>query len=341
MEDRVIVIAEAGVNHNGDIEIAKRLITQAALSGADFVKFQTFKADKIVAKTLNLASYQTKNLKDTVDSQYVMLKKLEMPDEWHLLLKKFAEESGIQFLSTGFDENSIDLLDQIGVSLFKIPSGEITNRPYLEHIASKGKPVILSTGMSTLKEIGEALNVLKSKGLSNELITVLHCNTDYPTPMEDVNLRAMHNIQNEFGVKIGYSDHTEGIEVSLAAVALGAVVIEKHFTLDKNLPGPDHKASLEPVELAKLISAIKNVKLAISGNGIKAPSNSEIQNKRYARKSIHIKKEIYSGQIISSDHLEMKRPGDGISPMLINTIIGKMAKRDMQPEYKLTIKDFE
>ncbi len=341
MRRNVVIIAEAGVNHNGDFEIAKQLIAEAAMAGADFVKFQTFKADKLVTKEANKAAYQAKFVHDSDNSQYAMLKKLEMPEEWHYLLKEFAEQNGIQFLSTGFDEDSIDFLDRLGIAIFKIPSGEITNRPYLEHVASKGKPLILSTGMANLEEIKEAVTVFKEKGISADLITVLHCNTEYPTPMEDVNLLAMQTIQRELGVKIGYSDHTLGIEVPIAAVALGAVVIEKHFTLDRNLPGPDHQASLEPVELVKMVTAIRNIQLCISGNGLKEPSASEIKNKLIARRSIHIKKEILAGQILTSDFLEMKRPGDGISPMLINTVIGKKVKVDLQEEHKLNINDFE
>lgn len=341
MQDNVIIIAEAGVNHNGDFEKAKQLIAEAAQAGADFVKFQTFKAHKLVTKTAIKAAYQAKNVQDADNSQYAMLKKLEMPEEWHYLLKEFAEQNGIQFLSTGFDEESIDFLDRLGITIFKIPSGEITNRPYLEHVASKGKPVILSTGMANLEEIREAITVIKEKGIAADLITVLHCNTEYPTPMEDVNLMAMHTIRRELGVKMGYSDHTLGIEVPIAAVALGAVVIEKHFTLDRNLPGPDHQASLEPAELVKMVAAIRNIQLCISGNGVKEPSASEIKNKTIARRSIHIRKEILAGQILTADHLEMKRPGDGMSPMLINTVIGKMAKIDLQQEHKLTLNDFE
>lgn len=341
MRRNVVIIAEAGVNHNGDFEIAKQLIAEAALAGADFVKFQTFKADKLVTKEANKAAYQAKFVQDSDNSQYAMLKKLEMPEEWHYLLKEFAEQNGIQFLSTGFDEDSIDFLDRVGITIFKIPSGEITNRPYLEHVASKGKPLILSTGMANLEEIREAVTVIKEKGISADLITVLHCNTEYPTPMEDVNLLAMQTIQRELGVKIGYSDHTLGIEVPIAAVALGAVVIEKHFTLDRNLPGPDHQASLEPVELVKMVTAIRNIQSCISGNGLKEPSASETKNKIIVRRSIHVKKEILAGQILTSDFLEMKRPGDGISPMLINTVIGKKVKVDLQKEHKLNINDFE
>jgi len=327
-----IIIAEAGVNHNGDYELAKRLVSVAAEAGADFVKFQTFRADKIVSKSAKKADYQERNINDGDDSQYTMLKKLEMPEEWHSKLIQYANEQGIQFLSTGFDNESIDFLDKLGTPLFKIPSGEITNKPYLRHIASKGKPVILSTGMATIEEIKAALEVLTKNGVTKDKITVLHCNTEYPTSMEDVNLKAMNSIGDMLGVKIGYSDHTQGIEIPIAAVALGATVIEKHFTLDRNLPGPDHKASLEPNELKEMVQAIRNIEKAISGSGIKEPSNSEKKNIAVARKSIVSAKPIKKGELLTEENLTIKRPGNGISPMLWDEVLGKKAIKNFEPD---------
>lgn len=328
--DRVIIIAEAGVNHNGDFELAKRLIEAAAIAGADYVKFQTFKADKIVSKMAKKADYQERNINDGDHSQYSMLKKLEMPEEWHIKLIKYAKDQGIQFLSTGFDNESIDFLDHLGLQLFKIPSGEITNKPYLRHIAGKGKPVIISTGMANMDEIKAALDVLCENGISKDAITVLHCNTEYPTPMEDVNLKAMLTIQNELGVKIGYSDHTLGIEVPIAAVALGATVIEKHFTLDCTMPGPDHKASLEPDELKAMVNAIRNIEKVISGTGIKVPSLSEQKNIVIVRKSIVAARSIKKGELLIEKNLTVKRPGNGISPMLWDEILGQKAIKDFK-----------
>lgn len=327
-----LIIAEAGVNHNGDFNLAKQLVEVAAKAGADYVKFQTFKADKIVSKSAKKATYQERNINDGDDSQYAMLKKLEMPEEWHIELIKYAKEQGIQFLSTGFDHESIDFLDQLDSPLFKVPSGEITNKPYLRHIASKRKPVILSTGMADIEEIKAALEVLYENGIGKKDVTVLHCNTEYPTPMEDVNLKAMLSIQNTLGIKVGYSDHTQGIEISIAAVALGASVIEKHFTLDRNLPGPDHKASLEPNELEAMIKAIRNIELAISGNGIKEPSKSEQKNVTVARKSIVAASQINQGELFTEQNLAIKRPGNGISPMLWDEIIGKTALKSFNPD---------
>lgn len=338
---KVIIIAEAGVNHNGSFENAKALIDAAANAGADYVKFQTFKADKLVSKVAETAAYQKKNLNQEDGTQFEMLKKFEMPEEWHYLLKDYANQKGIAFLSTGFDEESVDFLNNLGIDLFKIPSGELTNKPYLIHVAKKKKPIILSTGMATLNEIKESVLVLKKEGVSSHDITVLHCNTEYPTPMIDVNLRAMNLIGNELGVKIGYSDHTLGIEIPIAAVAIGATVIEKHFTLDKNMEGPDHIASLEPIELKNMVTSIRNIELAIQGNGIKEPSNSEIKNLAIARKSIHIKNPIFSGQVITAADLVMKRPGDGISPMLIDEIVGKKVKSNLPADYKLKSNDLE
>jgi len=333
---KTLIIAEAGVNHNGDIKLAKKLIYAAANAGADFVKFQTFKASTLVSKSAVKASYQRKNTGSNDNSQYKMLKKLELDSSIHYELNDYSREKGIQFLSSGFDEESIDLLDQLGMKFFKIPSGEITNKPYLQHIAKKAKPVIMSTGMSHMVEIKAALGVLLENGLTKEQITVLHCNTEYPTPMEDVNLRAMLTIKNELGVKVGYSDHTLGIEIPIAAVALGANVIEKHFTLDRNLPGPDHRASLEPEELKAMVLAIRNVELALLGNGIKEPSESEKPNIQIARKSIHTNQKITAGTVLTAGHLIMKRPGTGISPMDIDKVIGKVLAKTIEADNLLT-----
>jgi N,N'-diacetyllegionaminate synthase len=333
--NKVLIIAEAGVNHNGDLEIAKKLIESAAEAGADYVKFQTFKADKLVSKYAKKAVYQQKNSSSSDDTQMSMLKKLEIPDEWYGELVSHAKKQNIAFLSTGFDEESIDFLDILDVPFFKIPSGELTNKPYLMHVASKGKPVILSTGMATLLEIEKSLAVLINEGVPKEAITILHCNTEYPTPMKDVNLLAMTAIGDLLAVKFGYSDHTIGIEVPIAAVALGAKVIEKHFTLNRMMEGPDHLASLEPSELKQMVLAIRNIELAISGSGLKEPSASEINNIQIARKSIHISHPIPKGTILNQTHLSMKRPGDGISPMDIDKIIGKIIMLDLDSDSKL------
>ena len=336
---KTIIIAEAGVNHNGDLNRAKDLIKAAAKAGADYVKFQTFIADKIVSKSAKKASYQSRNINDDDDSQYNMLKQLEIPESWYPELIDLCEKEGVKFLSTGFDSESIDFLDKIPVDLFKIPSGEITNKPYLKHIASKRKKTILSTGMADLKEIEDALSVLMSYGLNKSEITILHCNTEYPTPMEHVNLLAMLQIKETFKVKIGYSDHTLGIEVPIGAVALGAKVIEKHFTLDRNLPGPDHKASLEPEELKVMVNSIRNIELAISGNGIKEPSPSEKSNKSVVRKSLHTNKPLPKGYTIKEDDLIALRPGDGISPMNDTDLIGKKTAKNLNEFHKLSKAD--
>jgi N,N'-diacetyllegionaminate synthase len=328
MNNKVIIIAEAGVNHNGDFENAKKLILAAANAGADYVKFQTFKADKLVSKDVQKAEYQKANLKEDGDTQYDMLKKLEMPEAWHYELIKYANECGIKFLSTGFDEDSIDFLDSLNIDLFKVPSGEITNKPYLEHIAKKGKPIVISTGMSNMQEIKDAVEVLQKHQIAKNNITILHCNTEYPTPMQDVNLLAMNTIQNELGVQVGYSDHTLGIEVPIAAVALGATIIEKHFTLDRSMVGPDHLASLTPDELKQMVISIRNIELAISGSGLKEPSRSEIKNIQIARKSIVAKSKILKGEKFTQSNLTTKRPGTGMSPMQWNHVIGKTANKD-------------
>lgn len=338
---KTVIIAEAGVNHNGNIDLAKQLIEVAAHAGADFVKFQTFKANSLVSKLAKKAAYQKENIGDDDDSQYAMLIKLELNEAMHHELIAYCKKQNIEFLSTGFDEESIDFLDSLNIPFYKIPSGEITNKPYLQHIAKKGKPVIISTGMADLTEIRDALNILTETGMSLSQITVLHCNTEYPTPMKDVNLLAMHNIRDTFGVKIGYSDHTKGIEVPVAAVALGAEIIEKHFTLDRNMEGPDHKASLEPGELKAMVDAIRNIELAIGGSGIKEITKSELPNKIIARKSIHLAKDLKAGDTIQEHHLNMKRPGDGISPMKIDLVLGKRIKRDMLADEKLNWEDFQ
>lgn len=340
--NKTLIIAEAGVNHNGDLGLAKRLIDAAAAAGADYVKFQTFKADKLVSKTARQAEYQVRNQGgQSEDTQHSMLKKLELTEQNHHILQSYATEKGIKFLSTGFDEESIDFLDSLGIDLFKIPSGEITNKPYLQQVASKGKAIILSTGMATLGEIEAALEVLRAGGALLENITVLHCNTDYPTRYEDVNLGAMQTIQQAFKVAVGYSDHTLGIEVPIAAVALGAKVIEKHFTLDRNLPGPDHKASLEPGELSQMVAAIRNIEQALQGSGRKTPSQSEQRNKSIARKSIHLKETLRKGEIIEPAMLEMKRPGDGISPMELPRVVGRRLNKNLEAGAKLAWTDLQ
>ncbi len=318
-----IIIAEAGVNHNGDINLAKQLIDAAATAGADYVKFQTFKADKIVSKDAKKAEYQINNLGGNDDTQYGMLKKLELSENDHHILHDYALAKGIKFASTGFDEESIDYLETFNPDFIKIPSGEITNKPYLQHIARKNRAVILSTGMANLDEVKQALSVLTSSGLNKQLITLLHCNTEYPTPMKDVNLLAMNTMAKECGVHVGYSDHTLGIEVPIAAVALGACVIEKHFTLDRTLPGPDHLASLEPQELKAMITSIRNIELAIQGNGQKLPSASETKNINLGRRSIHANVTLPEGHVIQSSDLVMLRPGEGISPMRLDDVVGK------------------
>lgn len=328
---RTLIIAEAGVNHNGDIAKAKALIDKGAEAGVDYVKFQTFKAEKLVTKQAKRASYQDKNTQDN-DSQYEMLKKLELSQALHQELMDYCNQKGVKFLSTGFDSESLVFLAQLGITIAKVPSGEITNLPYLRQVASLFPEVILSTGMATIGEIKDAVKVLIDNGVSKNKITILHCNTEYPTPMEDVNLKAMLHIQRELGIPVGYSDHTLGIEVPIAAVALGATVIEKHFTLDKTLPGPDHKASLEPNELKAMVSAIRNIEKAIDGSGLKEVSKSEEKNKPIARKSIVTSTNIKKGDIFTPENLTVKRPGTGISPMQWDEVIGKEAKRDFQED---------
>jgi len=332
---KTIIIAEAGINHNGSLVLAKQLIDIANEAGADFVKFQTFKTELNISKTAEKANYQKNNSQNQEETQFEMAKKLELSFDDFKELKEYCDNKEICFLSTGFDYPSIDFLDELGQPFFKIPSGEITNKPFLEYIARKGKPVILSTGMANINEIGDALDVLMHEGLDLVQITVLHCNTEYPTPMKDVNLQAMKTIEKKFGVKVGYSDHTLGIEVPIAAVALGAKVIEKHFTIDRNLAGPDHRASLEPQELKTMVTAIRNIELALSGDGMKQVSKSELPNRIIARKSIHLSKNLKKGEQITKEHLIMKRPGDGISPMLIDEIIGKKINVAVKSDTKL------
>ncbi|MFD2601225.1 N-acetylneuraminate synthase [Flavobacterium suzhouense] len=332
---KVIIIAEAGVNHNGDIVMAKKLIDAGVDAGVDYVKFQTFKADKLVSRDAKKADYQSKNIGDSDDSQYNMLKKLELSHEDHIELMAYCKERNIKFFSTAFDVDGVHYLNDLGLELFKVPSGEITNYPYLKAIASFNKPVILSTGMCTEQEIKDAVGVLTGAGLLKERISILHCNTEYPTPMKDVNLKAMLAISKEFDVEVGYSDHTLGIEVPIAAVAMGAVIIEKHFTLDRTLPGPDHVASLEPDELKQMVNAIRNIELAISGSGIKEPSASEMKNIAIARKSIHISRDLPMGHIITDDDIMALRPGDGISPMRWNAVVGKRLTADKKGFDKL------
>ena len=327
---KTIIIAEAGVNHNGDINLAKKLIDVAVDSGADFVKFQTFKAKNISSKYAKKADYQAVNSINKKENQYEMLKRLELSEKAHIELIKYCKKKKIKFFSTAFDVEGIEYLNSLNFDFFKIPSGEITNYPYLKKLSEIGKPVILSTGMSNLKEIKEALEVLISEKLSKKDITILHCNTAYPTPYEDVNLKAMLTIKNQFNIDVGYSDHTLGVEVPIAAVAMGAKVIEKHFTLSRKLVGPDHSASLEPSELKAMIISIRNIEKALIGDGFKEPSKSELKNISIARKSIVAKKKILKGEIFNENNLTIKRPGNGISPMLWDKIIGLKSKKNYQ-----------
>lgn len=338
MNSKVLIIAEAGVNHNGSLELAKQLVETAAAAGADYVKFQTFKAEKVISSRAPKAEYQIQNTGLMEESQLDMVRKLELDREAHETLIQYAWEKGIKFLSTPFDLESIDLLDELVIGLFKIPSGEITNLPYLRKIGSKGKPIILSTGMANLGEVETALEVLIGAGAKLDDITVLHCNTEYPTPMKDVNLRAMLTLADAFKVKVGYSDHTLGIEVPVAAVAMGAVCIEKHFTLDRNMEGPDHRASLEPGELKAMVQAIRNIEIAL-GDGIKRPSASERKNIPIARKSIHIARSLPAHHILAEADLIMKRPGNGLSPMMLEWTVGKKTARPLPEDHLLTMSD--
>ena len=333
--NRTLIIAEAGVNHNGSIELAKQLIDVAVAAGADYVKFQTFKADKIASKAALKASYQQRSTNAT-ESQLDMLKKLELSEQAHHDLIAYCKGKNIRFLSTAFDLDSIDLLQSLGIELGKIPSGEITNLPYLRKMAHSFKELILSTGMTEMNELRAAIEVLMKEGCAKENITVLHCNTEYPTPFEDVHLNAMLTIRDQLGIKIGYSDHTTGIEVPVAAVALGATVIEKHFTLDRSMEGPDHKASLVPEELIQMVRSIRNIEKAL-GSFDKKPSPSEIKNKVIARKSIVAATGINKGEIFSEYNLTVKRPGNGISPMQWDHILGKKAPRNFAADEQIEL----
>ena len=323
---KTTIIAEAGVNHNGDINLALKMIEIAASAGVDYVKFQSFNATKLVTKYAKKAAYQEESDASSAN-QHEMLSKLELSDSQHLALVEHCQRNRVKFLSTAFDEESVDLLYELNQRVFKIPSGEITNVPLLRHIGSKGCEIILSTGMSTIDEIREAIECLIKVGVQKDQITILHCTSNYPTNAIDVNLKAMLTIQNEFKISIGYSDHTLGIEIPTAAVALGATIIEKHFTLDRNLAGPDHKASLEPHELIEMVRAIRNVELAM-GDGVKGPTNLENEVKLVARRSIVASRDIKKGEIFSPLNLTTKRPGVGLSPILWDKVIGEPAKRD-------------
>lgn len=327
---KVFIIAEAGVNHNGDLDNARRLVDAAVQAGCDAVKFQTFRAGALVVRSAGMADYQKLNT-GRQESQYEMLKRLELSDEAHFELKQHAEQQGIVFFSTAFDMQSLDFLCRLDIPVWKIPSGEITNYPYLARIAGLGKPVILSTGMATVAEIDDAVRTLLQHGLDRSRLCILHCNTEYPTPMHDVNLKAMAALGQTFGTAFGYSDHTQGIEIPVAATALGARVLEKHFTLDRNLPGPDHKASLEPDELRRMVEAVRMIEAAL-GDGIKQPTASESKNRGVARKSVVAARAIRAGERFSEENLIVKRPGGGISPMEWPRLIGHVAVRDFAEE---------
>lgn len=327
---KTLIIAEAGVNHNGDLAMAKELVAAAARAGADLVKFQSFITGRSISRAAPKADYQI-GTTDPAESQYDMVRKLELSRADHDELIAECERHGIGFFSTAFDEPSFDMLVEMGMQQFKIPSGEITNLPLLRYIATAGKPIILSTGMANMGDIEAAIAVIEEAGIDREHITVLHCTTEYPTPMNEVNLRAMLSIGQAFGVTIGYSDHTRGIEVATAAVALGARVIEKHFTLDRNLPGPDHQASLEPHELTAMVSAIRNIELAL-GDGVKRLTPSEVRNKPIARKSLVASTAIRAGELFTANNLTAKRPGTGVSPMRWDDVIGRPAGRAFEAD---------
>lgn len=335
---KTIIIAEAGVNHNGSMENAFRLIDAAVDAGVDYVKFQTFKAENLVSKSAKKADYQISNTGNATESQLQMLQKLELSHDDHEKLIAYCKQKNIHFFSTGFDLGSLEYLASLGLEFVKIPSGEITNLPYLRKAAALFRKVIISTGMATLEEIRDAVAVFTHAGITLDDITILHCNTEYPTPMQDVNLKAMFHIRRELGTAIGYSDHTLGIEVPVAAVALGATVIEKHFTLDRNMEGPDHMASLEPADLKKMVLAIRNVEAAVSGSGYKEPSASEFKNIGIARKSIVAQTEIKKGERFTEENITTKRPGTGISPMLWDEVIGKVAERDYNSDDLIELK---
>jgi len=328
--NKVFIIAEAGVNHNGDMQMAKELIKSAAEIGADAVKFQTFKAADLVVKNAPKAAYQLQST-DAQESQYAMLKKLELSENDHIDLYEYSKKFNIEFMSTPFDISSAEFLLKLGVKRLKIPSGEITNFPFIKKIAQLGLPTLFSTGMSEMEDVTACLNVLLKYGLTKDMISVFHCNTEYPTPFQDVNLRAMMEMKKLLGVKIGYSDHTAGIEVAIAATALGADVIEKHFTLDRELPGPDHKASLEVAEFKQMVSSIRNISLAL-GSDVKKASPSEMGNKLIVRKSIVAARDIKKGELFNDQNLGTKRPGTGLSPMKWEEVIGKPSPQDFQKD---------
>ena len=337
MTKHTIIIAEAGVNHNGSLELAKQLVDKAIEAGVDYIKFQTFKASKLVTKAAKQAEYQQKNIGKGGDSQYQMLKELELSAEDHEVLIAYCKEKGIKFFSTAFDFDSIEYLHSLGLGLWKIPSGEVTNYPFLKRVAAYNEKTILSTGMCDMGDVRAAVEALYMNGLSKENLILLHCNTEYPTPFEDVNLKAMDALRKEFCVEVGYSDHTKGIEVPIAAVALGATVIEKHFTLDRNMEGPDHKASLEPDELKAMVRAIRNIEKAVGGDGTKHVSESERKNIATARKSIVAACDIKAGEVFTEQNLTVKRPGSGISPMKWDEVVGMTAKRDFAEDELIEI----
>jgi len=335
---RVLIIAEAGVNHNGDVKTAMRLIDAAVAAGADYVKFQTFKTEDEISRSAPAAEYQERNAE--ANSQFEMVKKLEIDEATHLELIEYCEKKAIGFLSSPFDHGSIDLLDKLALPLIKVPSGEVNNLPYLRHIAGKQKPLILSTGMCEMHEVESALKILNLHGLKSEDIIVLQCNTEYPTPFEDANLLAMNSIKQVCGVSVGYSDHTLGVEAAIAAVALGACCIEKHFTLNRSDVGPDHAASIEPGELQYMIQCVRNVEKAL-GSTIKKPSPSEVKNLAIARKSVHLNVDLTAGTVLCEDHLIMKRPGNGISPMDYEQLIGKRLNHSMNEDEMLLWSDLD
>lgn len=337
MSNHTLIIAEAGVNHNGSVELAKKLAERAREAGVDYIKFQTFKASKLVTKAAKQAEYQQKNIGKEGDSQYQMLKKLELSPGEHGILIDYCHQLGIKFFSTPFDLDSIDYLHSLNLGLWKIPSGEVTNYPFLKRIATYNEPTILSTGMCDMEDVRAAVDALYNNGLSKENLVLLHCNTEYPTPFEDVNLKAMDALRDEFGVEVGYSDHTKGIEIPIAAVALGATVIEKHFTLDRNIEGPDHKASLEPYELKAMVSAIRNIEKAVGGDGTKHVSESERKNIAIARKSIVAARDIKTGEVFTEENLTVKRPGNGVSPMRWEEVLGQKAKKDFNEDEQIVL----
>lgn len=332
MASHTIIIAEAGVNHNGSLDLAKQLVLKAKDAGVDYIKFQTFKASKLVTKSARQAEYQQRNNGNQEESQYQMLRRLELSPRDHQLLIDYCNELDIKFFSTAFDFDSIDYLHSLNLGLWKIPSGEVTNYPFLKRIAAYNEKTILSTGMCEMQDVRDAVQALYKNGLSKENLILLHCNTEYPTPYEDVNLKAMDTLRKEFDVEVGYSDHTKGIEVPIAAVALGATVIEKHFTLDRNLPGPDHRASLEPDELKAMVRSIRNIEKAICGDGLKHVSNSERKNITIARKSIVAACDIKMGEVFTERNLAVKRPGSGITPMQWEKVLGQRAKKDFSED---------